>query len=627
MRKKSKNEMWKKTSAIAASIMIIMMSFSISMSMNSETVKAADSQTGCCIKTKSGQSCVNEATPDICEAGSFITTTTGDCSGKDSRLDQCKPGVCVPLNKSQACMSNIEKTPCETNYAAKWFPGDISSIAQCQKGCCIIAGGVKAEVVQQGQCEEMAKDMGYSVNEMKFDTSITKQIDCAKAAPNDLSCCVLSGGSCKYTTRDSCSSESGNFMEGGGMAGVLCSSVNSCASSGHAKSACGTLPGTEMDVYWFDSQGNQEDIVVKDGVKGCNYPNNICSKKNETAAECISTTCKIEGAPYGQMISIDKTHFVKTYPIGTSLLMGTSECYNFYTYVGDDRMLEKSTGLQNQILHCNQGRIEIDPLGPDRLKLCVNTTKGSLHGNIIEPDMSKCGTCGQRDSKGVWDSAGDLFGPFPPFGKLINDALGNYCTKDICEGGAYGDCVYMEDVNNGLKNAFIITRIGTTPIGSCNPKYPAGTNKYVPPKTAGASGTIDTTASKTECAKCGAGGDAMWNVCDKKECVSLGDCSFKPDNPFEGSIRWAFIMAGASLTNRFLWIPVECTIYGTYRAIASSGVDWTGYGNCYAARTVEYGHWLPSTAKWIWNLENIADLGTIVGIAAVPAFMLWSMLK
>jgi len=624
MIKKTSNEMWKKTGAIAVSILIISVTFSISLSLSSPQAKAAESQTGCCIKTKTGQSCVNGATSDICDnpAINFKTSLTGDCSN----VAECKPGVCVPLDKGSACMSNIEKTPCETNYVAKWFSGDISSRAECQKGCCIIAEGVKAEVVQQRQCEELTKDLGYAADNMKFDTSITRQIDCAKAgSPKDLSCCVLSGGSCKYETRDACTSENGNFMEGGGMAGVLCSVVDACTSAGHAKTGCGTLPGTEMNVYWFDSQGNQEDIK-----ESCNYPENICSKKNETSAECISTRCKIEGALGSQNISgglpakvVDSN--------GKTLLTGTSMCYNFYTgyqeeaspvvaystggmgvevYMPGEKssleLYEKSTGLQNEILHCNLGKIQIDTLGPDRGAVCIQSTVGSLHGKRHVQDSSKCSTCGS--DKRVLDFFGDLFGPFPPLGVALNEIFSNFCTRDECD--ELGDCVYLEDAKGIWGFA--------TDIGSCSPKYPAGTNIL-----AGTPGNykFDTSASKGNCSQCGKGGDAMWNTCDSKECASLGDCEFGGYVGLEAFARGALLFTMMTSINRIEWIPVECLTAGWFMipyGPAGVGACFSERGAIYFAAPAPVTAILTAIKTPLLQIAAIGgSIGVVLGIAQI----------
>ncbi len=529
--------------AIFISILIVSMTFTISFSLSSQVVKA-DEQFGCCELTK---------TQLICQETERGNCQDGFHSGQAcSQIGNCKPGTCVP--PEGRCMAQKMKEECDA-IQGFWSSTPMENIQVCQEGCCGIAKGIKSEVLQRKECTELAIDLGYDPDEdVEFDTSITSQTECFKKyATQDRGCCVLGGGQCEYGIRESCTTLGGNFIPLAGN--KYCNAVTHCAVTKHEYYDCGKLPGTEFDIYWFDSQGSQEDIYEE-----CNYPTKICTKYETGEVECKSTKCHIQGTAqeivFGEengfpKISSGNTPIVKTIDINELLLTGQSTCYNFFShYDGQDNngLYERSTGLQNQILHCRLGDIEIEGLGPDREKLCFLGGKpgedppqsSTQHANVIENEWEECTDCGSGGVLFVGGIVGDLLGPFPPLGRSIAGTLGHYCDPKSCND--YGDCVYHEDFPSWWSLGL------ATRTGSCNPKYPPGTVE--------------------QCSQCGRGGDGLWNVCDDSECASLGDCEFKPHSDW---MKWGAWFPILSLVSTYMYrinfIPAEfilCTFPGVF---------------------------------------------------------------
>jgi hypothetical protein len=427
-----------------------------------------------------------------------------------------------------------------------WTSKAIEEITVCQEGCCGIAEGVKAEVLQQKECEELAISLGYTKDDIEFDTGITRQDECFKKyATQDRGCCVLGGGQCEYGIRESCTTLGGNFIPLAGN--KFCRDVTQCAATSHSYYSCGLLPGTEFDIYWYDSQGSQEEIK-----EDCDYPEGLCTEEETGEVYCKSTTCRVQGTAqkiidyyrdengYLRILSGHHPPLVREAEINEILLTGQSTCYNFYTHYGleENNLYERSTGLQNQILHCRLGDIEIEGLGPDREKLCVLGEQGmpTQHATVKENEWENCTACGGGGFIGV----GDLFGPFPPLGRTLAATLGHYCTPESCN--EYGDCVYHEDYPSFWWGM-------STPIGSCDPMYPPGT--------------------VLSCSECGRGGDGLWNICDESECMSLGDCSFTPASGWEKFGLGVMLSLVSVYMHRVNLIPAEfimcsaCTI-GTF---------------------------------------------------------------
>jgi len=550
-------------------ILIVSMTFSVSLSLSSKQVEAQE-QEGCCLDTGTGQQCVRTTRTEC--PGRFFTGPPYDCSN----IPECTPQTCIPKKKDEPCLRNKPAAECR---AMGGVPENqpLESIPQCKPGCCIIADGVKAEVLQYRQCENLTTALGYELNMMEFRDDITSQVECKKVgSPSDLGCCVLGAGSCAYGPRREC--QEGNFVPLQG--GYFCRDVADCALTTNFYYDCGKLPGSETDIYWFDSQGNQEEMT-EDG--DCNYPDALCTKDNIGNVYCMSTKC--ENIFLEDQIMSDHPPKVDIRTRTVNLLTGTSVCYNFYTAYGDERMQERSTGLQNQILHCSFGKIDVEGLGQDREKLCTEggDSPALIHGTVKENKWDECSKCGSSEGLfGFGNEVGDFLGPASiglPTGTMFSSLFGDYCNKDKCEGlngnPGYGDCYYHEDVG----------KIGFgTPIGSCDPIYPPG-------------------LANSQCTDCGGGGDAVWNLCTEAECYSKGDCQFQPASTWLRAGTFIWFAPGLAVGERISQIIPECIITTSYCAINKldpACLHSSNYNilSCLADRGKAYAIWAP---VWIIN--------------------------
>jgi hypothetical protein len=519
-------------------LILIVLTFVTLIIISFPQVKAVE-QEGCCLDTGS-QQCVTTTRQEC--SSRFFTGPPYDCSN----VPECKPGTCIPKEKGMPCLRNKQLAEC---LAIDGVPDikQLEEIPQCKPGCCIIAKGLKAEVLQYRQCEDLATTLGFKISDIEFKDSITNQVECKKeGSPSDLGCCVLGSGSCTYGLRADCQA---NFIP---LAGdMFCRDVSSCALTTHYDTDCGKLVGTETDIYWYDSQGNQEDVF-----QSCEYPTALCTKNSVGKAECKPTSCNLtlEG---DQKMTVDSPKVEKnTKNTGNQLLLtGTSICYNFYTQYGDSRMYNRSTGLQNQVLHCDLGSITKEGLGTDRQKLCfpaessVQGESAAYHANVKENNWKNCSQCGLATGflSGPRNLVGDFFmaNVGLPGGAVLS-GLGAYCTKDTCESGDYGDCVYHLDYGAGFlglggKSTVngTFSFMGSAPIGSCDSKYPPG-------------------GSSSQCSSCGTGGDFVWNRCTEKECYSKGDCTFKSLSPWGTAVDWIIMTIGLTWAERTSLIVPDC---------------------------------------------------------------------
>lgn len=576
--KKREKIIMRKALVAFVSVLIISIAFTFLISLNAPTIRA-DEQSGCCEKTKTGLLCT-ETTRDFCA----VSFHSGQAC---SKISQCKPQTCI--FPDGPCMAQKTVAECK---AAGGTPDSnpIESIAVCQKGCCGIAKGIVAKITQRKECTELALLLGYRKEDTEFDNAITSQTECfIKYDTTSKGCCVLGGGQCLYGVRSECSSQGGNFVPLNDPT-KFCRDVTGCAVTHHKYCSCGKLPNTEFDIYWFDSQGNQEEQVGsldsekcnnidKDKHKfkeqtnngNCDYPSGICMQEENEQVYCKDTSCTINGV--AQKIDTTKNEKGKwtTAPpkvlmdeiIVETLFTGQSMCYNFFTtyegesfgdfsvnnYTTDQQKYGRSTGLQNEILHCRLGEIEIEGLGVDREKLCVmggstESKEGepsTQNANVKENNWENCSMCGSASGflGGARNLVGDFFGPTLfgiPSGKLLA-SIGGYCTKDRCEGTndntGYGDCYYHQDSPGYGGNL-----IGSTPTGSCDPIYPPGTS--------------------ARCGNCGGGGDYLYNICTRAECYSQGNCQFSSAGP--GRYIWttALLTFSLSWATRTPLIVPEC---------------------------------------------------------------------
>jgi len=472
-------KLFRKGIAVFCSVLIVFAIFNFALIFNTKEVSAANVDT--CRLTVNENYCVEVdhgdgwEQYDGCVPGhEFPSTSAIEITEAmvGPNAPTCELGTCFPSGEG-ACLSNVQGIRCTHEVSGVFYANtDISTVPECQLGCCKIydsSCGLEekkvCEVDNNGDYLWVGDDE-QSCNE-----------ECAGGIPG---CYIHYPGNCEYGTL----SEFQEFIDGTFWQNEYCSDVVGCPTYNDIKKYLSCGDGTTDDdiwnVYWYDSDGNREDLA-EDGE--CNPPESMCIDSDgiggNISGECVTTKC-IEDCR-------------DCYP--EQLRSGESVCVNVLSGFFADK--KKSTGLENYELIC-QNRIILPNLdvggAKERTSRCYDNEDddGRFNAQWYETDAADCHGCGGGSQDWM-----DLIGfGIPPIGTGIVAGLG-----DVCEASPFhlqhcigrGDCEYDFDIWG--------------PIGSCNAEYPvAGTDS---------------------CNKCGEGGDDATNFCTQKECNALGDCQFE----------------------------------------------------------------------------------------------------
>ncbi|MEM1535029.1 MAG: hypothetical protein QXO56_00715 [Candidatus Pacearchaeota archaeon] len=527
---------------------------------------ASAQELGWCIKTKEGKTCQPNTLREQCKEG-WSYQKPPECIEILCKLDD---GNCQESVPYQACIEQ---------------GGSEGQIYECKIGCCGVAGkGLGLKTMQE--CKQEAEKAGAGLN-FDFDENIQDESACdLKYSGSQRGCCFLGFGDCVYTTKAECSAPF--------YAGQFCSSIKECNLKAHFQQKCGILNGDKNKLCWFDNVGNQEDCIVD-----CGYPAYVCdvcnkeSCKDEKNAKevarfmhyCKSTKCDLSNAKESQELKWEGGSMkIKWKKPPKVLLSGESICYNFYTGQAmagaetfDNGFPRRSTGLQNQILRCNLGNIEMDGLGPDRNKLCFEKTEAQAHTTYTEKNrVMNCIKCGKSKTKidkydeemqklqeelqeklekgeitpdevnkrleekmeemdlewydkmgmffaSVPDMLGDYYSigeiGIPGFAtikaKIFYGLGGSQCTKDFCESGKFKNGESYCVWRSEISGGSGAARVFWSPIdAACVPRYPQG---------------------EDGCGSCGGAGDT-YDKCEADEAWALGNCMFEPKGAGEKSL-------------------------------------------------------------------------------------------
>jgi len=575
-----KGNYFKQFNAIIISLLIILLNFSIAFNLALPFTKAE--LYGWCLETVNGKTCQ----PD---------TAASDCkqpyhSVFQQRPSECREVTCVLPDGN--CQENVPYKTCieelNGNPATQGAP-------QCNVGCCGIAGRSYG-IMTEAECKKLASEKGFDVSYVEFYGGLTDERECSlKFAGKDRGCCVLGAGDCSYGYREECGA---NFFKD-----TYCYQILECNVQSHFKLGCGIMNGDENKICWFDSSGNQEECI-----ESCDYPAYICEVNNQDgyklrqgevgyfdndgngkidagdnytegdelpifAPYCKSTTCYLEDANGSQILKWENGGLkIEWKNPPTQLPSGHSICYNFYTVEDKSSDLWKkdgiefparSTGLQNQILRCINGRIEIDRLGPDRNLLCFEN-KQEISTYTEENKWQECGKCG-KGGNGIVETIGDFFRAgqqgMVGFGSILG-ALGEECTPDACKNyGSFQNgesyCVWRSETEGSHGYGFGFYPIDT----ACMPRYPPG--------------RTDT------CSHCGNLGDPLFDFCEKQEAYAIGDCQLQPYGQVKGILLYLFYAYMITWSTKFNLIPWYTMIDSLLICIAEAG---PGFWACWPGK-------------------------------------------
>ncbi len=524
----------------------------------------------CCLDDGQGNFCStleDGQGPEVCSSENLR-------SGSCDLISQCNVGTCVPPDGG-ACLSDYTNEQCDS-IGGEFYNAIERDVPACQLGCC--ADSLECGIMQQQECNG------------NFVSSITDPGACLlECRPETTGCCVESN-SCSYqTAEDSCS---GEFLPD-----QFCYERDFCNEryESHAYTYLGDariVPESDIDVYWYDSNGNMEERVgdvdrrtgevvpipgVPEGLqlKGdCDYPDEIAfdadgAKGGKENAYCKSTACVVECE------NCEPSSFKN----------GETICLNIFG--GQYSNEKRSTALREYILSCVNGEIQADELIEERSeRICIDDSKDfngveRMYARAdIENRWEECLTCGEG---GTFDWSGYI----PGSGGLILSGLGDWCASE--DGGLFGSvpgnvggsekCEDFGD-DQGVEMCYYDSDLWS-PLGSCNPIYP-------PAK-----------SSEEQCGKCGGGGDSTTNLCTEQECNALGDCQFEESGAFSSGLLASGALALGSA------VGVTTLGYAFCQSVA-----FIGFETCTVAVGQTVTQWLFGSSLY-WGVA-----GMVLGTAA-----------
>ena len=312
---------------------------------------------GCCPKTKSGAICQD------------VLSTFTNCSvpllpTNCDRTTICNYGCCFDEREGM-CSSNSPKQTCQQT-GGTWSDDESCLIEGCQKGCCVLRNYVK--FTTDRNCERESLLLGIQ----KDFRDIEIELECLALVANAGEGACVHDGYCRLETRTECADNSGRFV-----AGAFCSNPELETSyrydyQPHHHKGC--IDGKE-DIYWFDSEGNREEIAQNCG-------NNFCDAGGGTAT-CKSRDC------------VD-TYFRNKSFNGRNPKNGESWCV-YEGYIGDGK---DTVGSEHYKAYCLNGKInEGKPnqlCAPYRSQICteikmeVNQTNFFVRGECVLNEATLC---------------------------------------------------------------------------------------------------------------------------------------------------------------------------------------------------------------------------------------------
>ncbi|MDD5177993.1 MAG: hypothetical protein PHT54_01785, partial [Candidatus Nanoarchaeia archaeon] len=421
----------------------------------------------CCERTNSGDYCQYT---DENECSSAFRKNYATCE----QTSYCNLGCCFSQDEGR-CFKNTPQALCKESGGT--FSADAScSVSQCTNGCCLI--GTEAFFVTEVKCKETGSK--YSDITTTFDSSITDEKTClAKSKSKETGCCV-SGDSCIFTTRDSCSAgEGSNESTEGFFKDMLCSNdMLSCGCAKQHHTEC-----YQGKVYWYDSCGNRENVYTsnKDVSYNQGYVKDINCKAESDDTNCgncdyvSGTICgnyTTKKPAYGEFICKDvnckeTTKFDAAPSSGKSRNVGESWCI-YEGAVGEGLDL---VGSRHYRALCINGEEMIEECKDYREEMCVqqiqgeeptgllesiNIEKGYIEAGCVPNRYSDCGTCNNPSvlrnmysgkCSGVEDPVPDDAGTLVQIEgtENINEAQILCSAKECCNDINTRDCYWSEN--------------------------------------------------------------------------------------------------------------------------------------------------------------------------------------
>ncbi|MDO8509394.1 MAG: hypothetical protein Q7S27_06970 [Nanoarchaeota archaeon] len=207
-----------------------------------------------CIKSKDGSLC-QEYPASECNS-----KCDGQClpTGREN-VQSCQVGTCFDPD-SGICQERSTRESCEVN-GGQWFDDPAGNVAQCQKSCCVV-GDETVPLVTLRECQKIEETTGVTTT---FRTDAKNEIVCWALGKTKVegACVFESDNKCRFLTKGECYGNGGEFFEG-----ILCTHPD--FNMGYEKQATAKCVEGKDELYWFDSEGNRENIYDGNKVKSWN---------------------------------------------------------------------------------------------------------------------------------------------------------------------------------------------------------------------------------------------------------------------------------------------------------------------------------------------------------------------
>src|SRR3989344_4485188 len=198
---------------------------------------------GCCLKTLGEQYCVSQSdgvSQYNCALGSLQDKNCDQVQSCVNKGCCYQSGVCDEGSSEQRCVSN----------SGEFNLGTCDNAPNCQKVCCKVNLGYS--YISEARCNSVAGTVQEETNDEPGCEALNNGVDGQRV------CCVSGDGKCNRLLSDGCAEQGGTAFPG-----FYCRDVSLCNPKciGRHHTGPGQV-GEEMDrVYWYDSCGNQEDLV------------------------------------------------------------------------------------------------------------------------------------------------------------------------------------------------------------------------------------------------------------------------------------------------------------------------------------------------------------------------------
>ena len=205
------------------------------------------------------------------------------------------------------CQERATRNECELK-GGKWFDDPAGNVVECMKACCVV-GDEAVPLITSRECAKIGEIRGITTS---YKPEVKNELSCwALGRTKVEGACVFENPEekrCRFLTKGECIGNSGQFYEG-----VLC--TNPDLEMNYKKQASTKCVEGKDEIYWFDSEGNKENIYDANKARSWNNGNILSKEKSCDIGDSSNSlknqkTCgncdRLFGSVCGQKTSSEK---------------------------------------------------------------------------------------------------------------------------------------------------------------------------------------------------------------------------------------------------------------------------------------------------------------------------------